>query len=399
MIVMFAMLLGLTAFQYYRATHNPPAAPSQAAQQQQQAQTQHPEPTVAATVAGQTTNIPGVQVPVVQAEAESTTVVENELYRITFSNRGAQATSWILKNYKDADGKPLNLVHPDAAAALGYPLSLYTYDSGLTANLAKALYVPSATGPLTAPASLTYKYSAGGYDVTKTFTFDDSYVLHADTQVLRNGAPIRALISWPGGLGDQESVNAYGSMQVDYSQNGSEKHKGFKDVSGGATLLGGYDWAGVSDLYFATVFLPDAPDTATVATLNNGVVVPKPETSGGWGKLPPAPPPITSVSDLSQYAGKTQSCYSLKLPSDGLCVPMLGAALGDLSGHTQTRIFVGPKAVDVLRNLHASESEDHAGAAAGLRVLRTDRQVPVPRAAVRSTSMSRAELGLGHRAG
>ena len=31
-------------------------------------------------------------VPVVQASAETTTVIENELYRITFSNRGAQVT-------------------------------------------------------------------------------------------------------------------------------------------------------------------------------------------------------------------------------------------------------------------------------------------------------------------
>jgi YidC/Oxa1 family membrane protein insertase len=33
---------------------------------------------------------------------------------------------------------------------------------------------------------------------------------------------------------------------------------------------------------------------------------------------------------------------------------MLGAAMGDLSGHTQTRLFAGPKAVDVLRNVHAA---------------------------------------------
>ena len=37
----------------------------------------------------------------VVATNESTTVVENELYRITFSNRGGQAISWILNKYKD----------------------------------------------------------------------------------------------------------------------------------------------------------------------------------------------------------------------------------------------------------------------------------------------------------
>jgi YidC/Oxa1 family membrane protein insertase len=54
--------------------------------------------------------------PVVQASAESITTVENELYRIQFSNRGGQVTSWILKRFKDSDGKkPLDLVHGQAA--------------------------------------------------------------------------------------------------------------------------------------------------------------------------------------------------------------------------------------------------------------------------------------------
>ena len=54
-----------------------------------------------------------------QAASESTTVVENELYRLTFSNRGAQVTSWILKKYKDEDGKPLDLVNHEAATKFG----------------------------------------------------------------------------------------------------------------------------------------------------------------------------------------------------------------------------------------------------------------------------------------
>ena len=89
--------------------------------------------------------------PAVVATNESTIVVENELYRITFSNRGGQATSWILKKYKDDAGKPLDLINQKAAAKLGYPLSLWTYDANLRSQLAQALYVPSATGTLNTP--------------------------------------------------------------------------------------------------------------------------------------------------------------------------------------------------------------------------------------------------------
>jgi YidC/Oxa1 family membrane protein insertase len=326
---MAVMVLAFIGLNYYKATH-PTATETAATQSKAPAAT----PAAASSAPTATTAQAASAPAVVQAQTESTTVVENELYKITFSNRGGQAKSWILKKYKDTWGQPLDLVHAEAASSIGYPLSLYTYDAGLTANLAKALYVPSATGNLNAPATLTYKFSAGGYDVIKTFSFDDSYVIHADTQVLRNGEPIRALVSWPGGFGDQTEATAYTSAQVDYSQNGGEKHKSFKDVVGGATLSGGYDWAGVSDLYFATIFLPDAPNTATVATLHSDLIVPKPD---------PKKKVAYTVAPQKTEAGK-----------DEMKVPVIGAALGDLSGHTQTRIFAGPKAVDVLRNIHAA---------------------------------------------
>ena len=352
--ILALMVLVFLGLNYYRSTHNPqtasPNGPA-ATQQAQQAAQKTPEPTVAKQIAGQI-----VQVPVVQAEAEATTTVENELYKITFTNRGAQVTSWILKNYTDSYKKPLDLVHTEAAATVGYPLSLYTYDPTLTANLAKAMYVPSATGTLNAPATLTFKYSAGEYQVTKTFSFDNTYVLHADTEVLRNGVPIRALLEWPGGFGDQENAQNYGYAQVDYSQNDHEKHTGPKDVSGGATLNGSFDWAGVSDLYFATIFLPDHPQDATVATLHSDIVVPKADRHNGLGQGVPSKQ-SGDPEDIASYFGKSVVCKEIKkLPKDAACVPVLGAAVGDLSGHTDTRIFAGPKAVDVLKNVHAANT-------------------------------------------
>ena len=333
-LVMFAMLLGLTAFNYFRAKHNPQTA-SPNAQTTTQSQSQQPTPTVTQTVEGRQIQLPAVQA--VGAAAESTTTVENELYKITFSNKGAQATSWILKKYKDSYGKPLDLIHTEAAASVGYPLSLYTYDPALTANLANVLYLPSATGALTAPSSLTFRYVSGEYSVTKTFAFDDSYVLHADTVVLRNGAPISALLAWPGGFGDQENALSYSGTQLDFAQGGHEKHEGFKDVHGGNTLTGGFDWAGTSDLYFASIFLPDDPSSASVATLHNEIVVPKADRHNGLGQ---------------GVAIKPHS----NPEKNEIKVPIIGAAIGDAANHTQARMFVGPKAVQVLRNVHPTGS-------------------------------------------
>ncbi|MGH9567577.1 MAG: membrane protein insertase YidC, partial [Candidatus Angelobacter sp.] len=121
-------------------------------------------------------NVPAPKVAEKQAASESETVVENDLYRITFTNRGAQVKSWILKKYKDDQGKPLDLVNSAAAPKYGYPLSLWTYDANLRSTLNSQLYVASATGEMPAPGKLTFEYSGQGLTVKKTFTFGADYV-------------------------------------------------------------------------------------------------------------------------------------------------------------------------------------------------------------------------------
>jgi YidC/Oxa1 family membrane protein insertase len=334
MVVMVAVFFGL---QYFRAKTNPQTVSPNATPATQGTTPAASQPTAASTAAPASAPVASLKasasassVPTVQAAAESTTVIENELYKITFTNRGGQVTSWILKNFKDSDRvKPLNIVHTQAAEQFGYPLSLYTYDAALTTGLNKALYIPSATGNLAAPASLTFKYSDGNVQVTKTFSFDETYVLHADIQVTRNGAPIRALLNWPGGFGDQDNAQSYGGAQFDTFRNGKDDHIAPKKVSGGDTINGPIDWAGVSDPFFAAIFLPSNPDTATVATLHNELDVAKTIRRTGLGSGSPAKGSIE--------------------------VPILGAALGDVSGHTITRIYVGPKAISVLKAVRAAD--------------------------------------------
>jgi YidC/Oxa1 family membrane protein insertase len=326
MLVLVTVFFGL---QYFRAKKNPQtlspnsSTPAQASQPAASASPAAPAPITAPGVAPASHAL-----PTVQAAAESSTIVENELYRITFTNRGGQVSSWILKKYKDADGKPLNLVHTQAADQFGFPLSLYTYDAALTTTLGKALYVPSATGTLTSPATLTFTYSDGATNVRKTFSFDETYVLHADVEVTHNGEPVRALLNWPGGFGDQDNAAAYAAAQLDVARNAKEEHLAPKKISGGDTLNGPFDWAGTSDNYFAAIFLPDSPDTASVVAQHHQLDVAKTIRRTGLGSGTPAKGAIE--------------------------VPILGAALGDVSGHTQTRIYVGPKAVNVLKNIYAT---------------------------------------------
>jgi YidC/Oxa1 family membrane protein insertase len=328
-VIMIAVFVGL---QFYKQKTNPKLVSPSAAQSAPATTSGAPSSLAAPSPAKVGETVANPTVPVVQGTAESTTVIENELYRITFSNRGGQVISWILKRFKDSDGKnPLDLVHHQAAQTVGYPLSLYTYDPAVTKSLANALYVSSATGNLAAPASLTFTWSDGSTQVRKTFSFDETYVLHADIEVTRNGAPFRTLLNWPGGFGDQDTAIAYNSAQLDSYRNKSDEHLAFKKVAGGETLNGPFDWAGVSDPYFAAVFLPDSPDTATVVAQHTEIDVAKTIHNTGAGIRTSSKGPVE--------------------------VPIIGAALGDISGHTKTRIFVGPKAINVLRAIHATDSK------------------------------------------
>jgi YidC/Oxa1 family membrane protein insertase len=331
MLVPMLLIAGvLGGLQFYRSKHTQPLqAPA--------AQTQATQPTAAPPAtpgaAPQPTATMGATqtTPVVTAAAEQTTTIENELYRIEFTNRGAEVKSWILKRYKDGKGVPLDLVHGGAAREFGAPLSLYTYDSGLTAQLRQALYVPSVTGKLTAPQTLTFTYSANGLDVTKTFRFDESYLLHADVVASRNGAPVRALIAWPGGFGDQDQVLDYNGSQLESSSEGKADHVAFAKVSGGKTLDGPLDYVGVVDQFFGAVFIPDNPQTATAVSLHQTIDVEKLKRGVA----------ITSTTPTGKVA----------------TVPVIGTALGDISGHTQARIYAGPKSYTILHTVSTTGGE------------------------------------------
>lgn len=336
-VLMFTALFIVILFgmQYFREKKAPQQTP---AHQQTQtaksgsAQQAAPPPmqnSTTATPAGtaQRTAIPAKpvvpQASDVVAKTEATTVVENELYRITFTNRGAQVKSWILKKYTDSQGKPLDLVNQKAAAKFGYPLSLYTYDAGEREKLADALYVPSATGNLNAPGSLSFEYSEGGLTVHKTFSFDSSYVIHAKVTVTQNGAPVQALLAWPAGFGDQTTLQDYtNSSDIHVSQSGKSDETSYKKVSNGATLHGPFDWAGVSDLYFGAIFIPDKPEDASLVTLHDTIDIPK-------NAEHPSPDQVDHAS-------------------------VLGAAIGTNSGPLDVRVFVGPKALDVLQSIHST---------------------------------------------
>src|SRR6266566_5093669 len=78
--------------------------------------------------------VPAAPVAVKHDSEERRIVVENSLYRVEISNRGAVVKSWQLKNYKD-DAKPqrvLDVVHAEVSEQTGgWPFSVVLDDEQL----------------------------------------------------------------------------------------------------------------------------------------------------------------------------------------------------------------------------------------------------------------------------
>ena len=255
-----------------------------------------------------------------QASSETETVIDNDLYRITFTNRGAHVKSWILKKYdNEAENGPLDLVNPAAAAQYGYPLSLWTYDPDLRTKLDSALYVSSTDGKQSTPVTISFEYADRDVSVRKTFSFDNSYVVKVETSVTGKGAAVPALPAWPAGFGDQVTPAFYAAALIEYQNDKTVERLAVKKISGGATIAGPFHWAGATDQYFGAVFIPDDAASASMVTLRNPLTVPR-------------DPKSKETSN----------------------VDVLGLAVGNLHGPTVEHAFVGPKELDVLKKVQVT---------------------------------------------
>jgi YidC/Oxa1 family membrane protein insertase len=281
----------------------PPAKPTTSPATQNQPQIPSETPAPLRTQASPSAPAKSPASAPLQAATESQTVIENDVYRIVFTNRGGRVKSWVLKQYTDDKGGQLELVNTAAAEKYGYPLTLWNYDDALRDKLNSALYVATTTGA-TAPAEIKFTYSDADVSVQKSYQFDrNSYVVGVRTAIEVKGVPVAALPMWQYALG-----------QIVYQYDDKVERLAIKKISGNGTLQGPFNWAGVSDQYFAAVFVPLDPKNASMVTLRNALEIPH----GG--------------SDTKQMDK----------------IDVLGAAVGSLKGATDARLYVGPKALSDL---------------------------------------------------
>jgi YidC/Oxa1 family membrane protein insertase len=337
LIALLLVFVVLGVVQYFMPKPKPPPQdqPQPQQSQQQPATMQTPVPGAAPSgTAAKNAKAPVVpNVPVKAAAAETESVLETKFFRITVSNRGAVAKSWILKEHKDNAGNPFDVINQTVAAQLGYPLSLFTYDKELERKLNESLYVASTSGDskpgVPETKALTFEYSDGDTTVRKTFRPDKDNLLSVEIDVLRNGQHVAAYPQWPSGLGDELAPVSFAKSNIDYQQGGTIERKepstggllsSKKWIAGGQTLPGPFDWAAIADQYFAVAFLPNDPSGTTLVTLNSPAEI---------NKNPDKP-----------AEGKEKA-------------NVVGLAFGNANGPTRLRVFAGAKAVDLLDSIQS----------------------------------------------
>jgi YidC/Oxa1 family membrane protein insertase len=264
-------------------------------------------PTAAAAQGAPAEPVPGQ----IQSSAEQEFVVDTQIYRIQFTNRGGVVTSWLLKKYLDHSGKPLELVNPAAFGKVPPPFSLSLKDQQAATALNSALFTakPTADG-----LGIDYEYSDGKNYAKKTFRFSqNSYLSQITTEVKQNGVPTQNLIEWRGGFGDATVLNRVGeqhAVHYDLAQ-GKLIVKDAKSAKDGPVdFVGNYSFAGLDDRFFAFVLLPQDNTSTQVRVVKDDV---------------PAAP-----------GGKEEMRAGVLVGGDSL---------------NRFEMFVGPKDVDLLRKV------------------------------------------------
>jgi YidC/Oxa1 family membrane protein insertase len=204
-----------------------------------------------------------VPLPVLAGGKAEDIVVESDLYRVTFSTRGAVVKSWVLKKYQDEKKDLLDVIDGPACAKLGYPMALHLTDQALATKLNAAVYVATPSGSLLKPpVNLEFTFSDGKVQSKKRFSFNSGYETQVEVSVFDGEKYLPTEVVWPGGFGDHSlppAMEDAASLAV-YGAPGNLHTLPQKKVQEDQLIPGPLEVTGMEDRYFAGIFLPDSPD-------------------------------------------------------------------------------------------------------------------------------------------
>lgn len=194
-------------------------------------------------------------------ERERRVEAQGEEVTVAFSNRGARLVSWQLERFRDAKGRPEEMVQtvPGGPRAL----DVETGDPEVDARLRDALFLPAAEQVTIGPrgeAELRFRWAEGDLEAEKTLRFQTpGYLVRVAAEVKRAGRTLPVKVLWGPGLGNptaaEMEVQGYHAPQgVYYGTQGVERV--VAEEIGPVRTVTNVRWAGIESLHFAALWVP-----------------------------------------------------------------------------------------------------------------------------------------------
>lgn len=259
--VLSAAVMG--AYVYFSPRPEPPQPPPAAVEEPVSATEQAPADDADDAVL----TVPGDQP--IEAPREETVIVETDTFRVEFSNRGATVKHWILKNYKDAAGNPLDLVHQGGAERFGRPFSIVRIGGEAFEGADDALFnVNPGPAVRRAPEAVVFEYAKDGLGIRKSFSFQsEGHVVQVDTEVTEGGRTQRHLVAWSGGFGDTTQAGNAAHSETFLYRDGDIEHTLAADAEDERVSHSGpFPFVGIADLFFAAAAIPEPGDEIRIET-------------------------------------------------------------------------------------------------------------------------------------
>jgi YidC/Oxa1 family membrane protein insertase len=279
-------------------------------------------PTSAVTSGNLTASLPTppleAAAPIVGDTEAREIVVETELVRAVFTNRGGRLVHWQLKSFQDDAGVPIDVVPAAVPPDMPLPFSLRVEDPTITARLNDTLY--RVDGPDGGTVSFAME-TAEGLSVRKAFTLDPAtFVVSFTAHVQQNGQVLNPTVQWGPGMTDDIAHQPQASFfspvfiypaQAIYYLDGDVEREAPSALGMGAVREGQFRWAGIDDHYFISAVL-------------------QPPTPARFEYQPVSIPSAATPPEMGQYVA-----YSVRFPAPP----------------ENVRFYVGPKQLDVMRNI------------------------------------------------
>jgi YidC/Oxa1 family membrane protein insertase len=244
---------------------------------------------------GEATPLAPVGLPPAVAAMEERPVIETDLLRAEFSNRGATLLSFRAKGQGVNETAGLELIRERGTDP--YPFAVMSSD-GAALPLNDALFLVERSQE-SGEEVLAFRYSGPNGAASKTFRFREDGTFRVEVVVL--GQPGWGLLLGPGlrNLDAEDSKSQFARRSGVYGWGADVEVVDAQGAEEATALPTGLAWVGLQDTYFLTALIPDTPLASAVLVPTLILAGPGPEGSR-FAALPPKAQRTKEQKDLSR---------------------------------------------------------------------------------------------------